>query len=396
MNFLITIYKKEIKELLRDRKTLLAMIVFPFVLMPLLLSVIIFINKSKSDEARDKIIHIAIEDNGNGAELLKRLKRRKDIKFFDNIDVADYNQLIRNDSIDIGLEIDPSFDQAINEWRTGAIDLYYNATNDTLIVKRIVSTIERFHKDVLQYRLDSLGVTMTALKPTKIRSQNVYSTRESMGKMAGGMLPYIFVVFAFIGTMYPTIDLFTGEKERGTIETILVTPASRAQILLGKMLVVITTGTVSGLLTILGLFAALKFTPEIPGFILHIVSQILHPEAVLLVILMIVPLTTFFAGFLIPIAIKAKSFKEAQSMAQPSMIIMIVSLIAGTMPSVKLTWVTAMIPVLNVGLACREIVAGTLNYSILPLVFISLFAFAAISVAICIRWFGNENNMLRT
>ncbi len=395
MYYILTIFKKELKELLRDRRTLFAMIIFPLLLAPLMIMVMTKISSSQSTTAQFKNLKIAINDNGNGAELMKRFNRRRDLTLIKNIDPDDYAQLIKEDSIDLALEIDPTFDQAIQNGQTGALEIHYNATSDTIVFTRLAKTIERYHNEILLDRLDSLGASRSTIKPTQITSANVYSKRESIGKMAGGMLPYFFVLFALIGAMYPAIDLFTGEKERGTIETILTVPASRLHILLGKMLVIILAGTLSGLLTIVGLFLALKVNSDIPAVVTNMVAQFLHPMALFLVLSMILPMTTFFVGILIPISIYARSFKEAQSLIQPLMILVILPLVIGTMPSIKLNILTAMIPVLNVALASREIIAGTIDYALLAVVFVSLFAFAGMSILVCIRWFGKEGNMLR-
>ena len=198
-----------------------------------------------------------------------------------------------------------------------------------------------------------------------------------------------------MGAMYPAIDLFTGEKERGTIETILTVPASRLQILLGKMGVVILAGVSSGILTILGMYIALRLNKDVPPELLNVVSVILTPKIISLIVLMLVPLTTFFSGILIPASIYAKSFKEAQSIILPMQFIVIIPLIISMLPSTKLTTLTALLPVLNVGLACKEIIAGTIDYALLGLVFLSLFVFAGIGVVVCVKWFGREGNVLR-
>lgn len=395
MYYILTIFKKEFKELLRDRRTLFAMIIFPLLIVPLMILPMTKIASSQSETAQFKHLKVAINDNGNGTELMKRLNRRKDLTLLKNIDPENYTQLIKDDSLDLALEIDPGFDKAIQDGKTGALKIHYNATSDTVVFTRLAKTIERYHDEILLERLGALGASRATIQPTRITATNIYSNRESIGKMAGGMLPYFFVLFALIGAMYPAIDLFTGEKERGTIETILTVPASRLHILLGKMLVIILAGTISGLLTIVGLFLALKINSEIPAVVTNMVSQLLHPTALFLVLSMILPLTTFFVGILIPISIYAKSFKEAQSLIQPVIVLIVLPLVVGTMPAIKLNILTAIIPVLNVALASREIVAGTIDYGLLAVVFISLFAFAAMSILVCIRWFGKEGNVLK-
>ena len=381
--------------MLRDRRTLLTMIVVPILLMPLIIGIVATITKNRVEEAKSKDIKIAINDNGNGAELIERFKRQKDVKILD-VAPDDYEALIRSDSLDLALEISSDFDAEIKSGKTADVKIFFDATDEGLFMDRMEKTINGFGDKVLKERLDSLGGNMAMITPIKTAEKNVYTQQESIGKMAGGFLPYMFVIFCLMGAMFPAIDLFTGEKERGTMETILTVPANRLQILMGKMGVIVTSGVVSGVLTILGLYLGLKFYPDIPPIVTTIANQILSPSTLALIVLMLIPLTTFFSGIMIPASIYAKSFKEAQSLIQPLTIFVILPLIVAMMPGFKLDTMTALIPVVNVALATKEIIAGTIDYGLLALVFISLFVFAGIGIAVCIRWFGSEGNILRT
>lgn len=298
--------------------------------------------------------------------------------------------------MDLAIEINPDFDAQIQNGKTAGIKVYYNSTDEGLFMGRVKSTISSYKKSIVKSRLDSLGGEMALIKPIETIEQDVYTQTESFGKMVGGFLPYIFVLFCLMGAMYPAIDLFTGEKERGTMETILSVPASRLQILLGKMLVVVLSGVISGVLTILGLYLALQLNPDVPGWVITMANELLSPQSLGLIILMLIPLTTFFAGVLIPASIYAKSFKEAQSLIQPLMFFVIVPLVIAMMPGFELDTFTALMPIVNVALATKEIVAGTIDYGLLSLVFISLFVFAGIGIAVCVKWFGAEGNILRT
>ena len=382
-------------DTLRDRRTVITMVLIPFLLLPLIVTIMTFVNSSQTEVARDKFLKIAVYANENGGELVKWLKRRKDMEVLEGVQPRHFKKLIRSDSLDFAIIIDQGFDEAIEKGTTGEINIYYKNLTDTILYQRLTSTITRYHNSVLKERLDALGATLQTIKPISINNVNVYSSRESIGKLAGGALPYFFVLFCFLGAMYPAIDLFTGEKERSTIETLLVVPANRLQILIGKMLVVVFTGVLSGLLTIFGLFVALKFNTNIPVFISGIAMQLLSPQAVFLIITMMIPLTTFFAGLLIPASIYARSFKEAQSLIQPMIFIVVVPLVIGFIPSTEFSFTTALIPILNVALATREIVAGTIAYEMLFLVYGSLFVFAALGIFVSLRWFGHEGNIFR-
>jgi sodium transport system permease protein len=395
MRTIFTIFKKEMTDTLRDRRTVITMVLVPFLLIPLIFTITTLVSNSQTETARDKQLKIAVYSNDNGAELLKRLKRRKDMEVLENVHPKDFKQLTRSDSLDFAVLIDEEFDKAIENGATGEVNIYYKSISDTILYERLASTITSYQNNVLQQRLTALGATMETIKPITVRNVNVYTSKESIGKLAGGFLPYFFVLFCFMGAMYPAIDLFTGEKERSTIETLLVVPANRLQILVGKMLVVVCTGVSSGLITILGLFAALKFNTEIPAFISGIAMQLLNPKALTLIIAMMIPMTTFFAGLLIPISIYARSFKEAQSLIQPMVFVVIIPLVIGFIPGTNFNFVTALVPILNVALATREIVAGTIDFGLLIVTFFSLFFFAGLGIYVSLRWFGYEGNIFR-
>jgi sodium transport system permease protein len=201
-------------------------------------------------------------------------------------------------------------------------------------------------------RLKELGVDAEKLHPLVPVFQNCASDKKMIGQLAGGILPYIFIAFGFIGCMYPAIDLFTGEKERGTIETLLTTPVSRWQILVGKMMVIVTSGMLAASCALIGLFVSIEFLDLVQNKeILNIVHGILTPTFILAMFSLLFPLVIFFAGAMIPIAIYAKSFKEAQSIITPLNFVMVLPAMIGFFPGIELNAMTAAIPVVNIVLA---------------------------------------------
>jgi len=395
MKNILTIFKKELKDTLRDRRTLLTMLVLPTLLIPVLSMVMMKVAKSQMDKSSEKALTIAVFDDGNGGDLVDMIERRKDVVLLKDIDPIQFKDLVKQDSIDLGVVIQAGFGDAIRDFNTGTIDVTYNST-DEIPLKRLTKTIDEYSDGVLAIRLDSLGANNATINPVSIKETDAYTDAEGMGKAIGGFLPYIFVLFCLMGGMYPAIDLFTGEKERGTIETILTTPVTRLEILLGKMGTVVLGGVVSGILAIFGMYLALKINADIPDHFKNVILSVLNPKSVSLIILMIIPLTVFFAGLLIPASIYSKSFKEAQSLIQPALIVVILPLaVVASIPSLKLTFITALIPIVNVALACKDVIADTIDYGLLAVVFASLVLFAGLGVALCVRWFGDEGNILR-
>ncbi len=394
--------------MLRDRRTLITMIIMPILLMPAIIFLTSYIANRQAKKAQEKDIKIAIHTNSydindsttynsNEAFFIKRFQRQKDVQISYDINQDDFEQLIRDDSLDLAIVISSEFENQVeSDTISAAIKVFFDSTDEGLFMDRLERTIISYKDVIVNKRLVTRSVNPNIIEPLTIAEQDVYTQTESFGKMAGGFLPYIFVLFCLMGAMYPAIDLFTGEKERGTMETILSVPASRLQILLGKMLVVVLSGVISGVLTIIGLYLALKLNPDVPGWVMTMADQLLSPQSLGLITLMLIPLTTFFAGVLIPASIYAKSFKEAQSLIQPMMFLVIVPLVIAMMPGFQLDSFTALMPIVNVALATKEIVAGTIDYGLLSMVFLSLFVFAGIGIAVCVKWFGAEGNILRT
>jgi sodium transport system permease protein len=216
-----------------------------------------------------------------------------------------------------------------------------------------------------------------------------------IGKLVGGVLPYIFIAFGFIGCMYPAIDLFTGEKERGTIETLLTTPVARWQILFGKMGVVVSSGILAASCALLGLFLSIEVFQIVDDpKVLEVIYEILSLKFIILLYALLFPLTVFFAGLMIPIAVYAKSFKEAQSVITPLNILVVMPAMVGFFPGIELNAITASIPVVNVVLATKELIAGTLNYGLLALSFGVMLILAVLAVIISYKRFDKETNVV--
>jgi sodium transport system permease protein len=391
MHAIRIIFLKEIKDMLRDRRTILAMVVLPLVLMPVIFTLIANYTLPDNREKLDRKIRVAIHKNNNGHALVERLARRRDIRLDTDISPYEFQRLIKDDSLDFGLILDENFDVNIANGKTGNIEILHKLSRtDTLFFELFAKTIRGYERDILEERLTSIGSSTDILNPIVLDAQNIDPKTISIEEIAGAILPFFFTIFCFMGAVYPAIDLFTGEKERGTIETLLILPTSRLQILTGKLLVVVSAGVISGFLTFLSIYLTLSFHPRLSMFI-----AVLDWKIFALIFGMMIPLTTFFAGILIPVSIYAKSFKEAQSLIQPMIIVIVIPLMAGLIPGLELNFKTALIPVLNIALASKAIVAGTIDYALLSLVYTALFCLAILGILIARRWFGEESNIFR-
>jgi sodium transport system permease protein len=391
MSAIFHIIKKELTETLRDKRTLMTMIVIPILLFPVLLSMSVKVSQHFSDEASLKKITIAYDQALENHEVIGKLKAvcASDtlVQILAVSDFSKTKELIQTDSIQVAVFVDAKNEKApIVVWHDGTkID----------ILGRITEKIDAAKQLMVDEQMRALNITASSVSGFDYQMMSTASTQESIGKLAGGFLPYIFIVFGFLGCMYPAIDLFTGEKERGTIETLLTAPIARWKILLGKMSVVVISGLLASSLSLFGLYISIRGLNLIEDpTLLGIINSILSFKFVTVLFILQIPLTIFFAGILVPIAIHAKSFKEAQSIITPLNFVVILPAMIGFLPQIELSASTAIIPIVNIVLATKELVAGTLNYWHLLLSALMMCLIAAAAVFFSFKQFEKETNVL--
>lgn len=396
MSHFRTIFRKEFTDTIRDRRTLFVMIIFPLLLVPLMLTVVTALQSSSMKKAEEKVIRVGVVTRGNALILADMLMQRKGLRVVEGILADSAEALIRSDSLDAVIIVSQDFDSQVAQLRPGKVKLFYKSSEDYDMVKRRLSAVlDSYEKTLTAARFKKLNLDENIVNAVQLEEHDVASVKERLGKAVGGMVPYFFVIFCFMGAMYPAIDLAAGEKERGTMETLLTAPVSRFEILLGKFAVVVLTGILSAVVSMLGIFLAVSQIREIPPELMQAIMGILDVQTVLLVFSLLLPLTVFFAGFLLSLSMFAKSYKEAQSLISPLTIVVILPVLIGIMPGVELSTVTAMIPVLNVSLATREIIAGTIKPALLAEVYVTLIVLGAASLWGCAKWFEREETIFR-
>jgi sodium transport system permease protein len=390
------VFAKEFRDTLRDRRTILAMIVIPLVAIPLMVSLTARISKSQHDKVKAQTLKVALITNGNQTSLAERLSNADDIELMSDVIEDSAKSMIQRGELDGAIVISGAFTQAVAEHKSGRIKLYYKSGDDFDVKRRrLTSMIEEFENELLTQRLEALKLSRSITDPVHLVELDLASSKERFGKVIGGFLPYMFLIFCFMGSMYPAIDLAAGEKERGTLETLLTAPVSNLEILVGKLGVVVTSGLITAIATILGMYVGMRQTGDAPEEIINVIASVLEPQTILLILSLLVPTTIFFAGVQLSTSMFAKSFKEAQSLITPAMFLVIIPVAIGLIPGIALTPETALIPILNVSLATKEIIAGTIDYTLYAITFGSLVILALMSLFVTSRFMSNESIIFR-
>ncbi len=395
---IFTIFKKEIKDTLRDRRTIIAMIIIPVLVFPLILGLATQISKSFKEDQQEETLKIALIAENPANRFVTAFDAIPDSigpkKLIFKNDTTGIRKLIEADSIQLAIQTPADYDQLLESGTSVPIKIFLKETN-LGHKSRIKSYLEIIENQALDERLAKLEIDTETIQPLSEEFINLSTSKEMIGKIAGGFLPYLFIIFGFIGCLYPAIDLFTGEKERKTLETLLTTPVQRWKILIGKMMVVVLSGIAAASFALLGLFLSLNVFELVPNpQIMEVVNSILSLPFILSLYILLIPLTVFFAGVMIPVTIYAKSFKEAQSILTPVNFVIILPAMIGFIPGIELDGITALIPIVNIVLATKELVAGTLSFGLMALVFAVMFAFAVLAVIISYKRFEKESNVI--
>ena len=397
------VYLKELTELMRDKKTLIFVILLPIFIFPVIFAVmglVLSSTTSKAMQEEHRYVIINAEQAPDFAEKVFYHKNFKQVST-DKTTEAELIDAIRNDEFDVALVIPADFAAKRQQVEQSQWQIIYNQSSQFDFMYRYFSEMLSDYNESLQRAaLTQLNVEQDKLsaiiKPVDVQKVDTAAKRENIGEKFGAIIAYILIPLCLLGASYPAIDMGAGEKERGTLETLLICPISRVNIVLGKFLTVLTTGLVGALITVgsFGIWGAIIGSFGGMAVVQEAMSAIAITELVLIFSLLL-PISAVFAALLLAISIYARTFKEAQNYISPLTIMIFLPLVAAMMPGVELNAKTALVPIMNVALAIKELIKGTADYLMLALIFGSTLLLAAAAIGFCVHWFQQEKVLFR-
>ncbi len=397
------VYLKELTELLRDKKTLIFVILLPVLIFPVLFGImgLVMSNVSRQAEAEEhRYVIINAEKAPQFADALFYHKNFKKMTT-ELRDPAALKQAIRDNQFDLAIVIPADFDPAADNLQQSKWQLIHNSSSQLdMISKHFTELLQKYSKSLQQAKLTGLGVSVGSiaalLEPVAVERINTAESRENVGELIGGWIAYLLVPLCLAGASYPAMDIGAGEKERGTLETLLICPIARTAIVLGKFLTVLTTGLVAAAITVISFGGWGYLIGSLAG--VDIVEKAMSTLGLLdlaLILALLIPLTATLAAVLLSLSIYARSYKEAQNYIGPLTMVVFMPLVVSILPGIELNWKLALVPVLNVALGIKELVKGTIDYSLLGLILISTLLLAGAMIAFCVSWFQREKVLFR-
>jgi sodium transport system permease protein len=395
------VYHKELIDSLRDRRTVISMIVVPLLVMPLLtigMGVLTMILVGMAMREIPKVMILGGEDS---PRVMAELRQLKDLQVVPA--KPDYSEEISNKQIRAAVEIPDGFEAklAAGESSTVKIYMYEGEMKSGFGAERLQRFFRELRDRAIREHLAARQLPDSLARPFNIEEKNVAPPEKVGGAILGGLVPYFVILLCLTGAMYPAMDLTAGEKERGTIETILCSPVSRTHLVLGKFLMVLTASIATVVLAITSMAvsfgAGKKMLLGVTHGRLDAALQItITGKAVVSIFCVVLPLAVFFSAALLALSLFAKSFKEAQSYISPLMIVVVLPAVASLLPGVELNAALALVPVLNTSLVSKEIITGTYHWRLIALIFLSSSVYAGMAIAIAVKLFQREDVLFRT
>lgn len=344
--------KKELREALRDKRALFLTILMPLVFYPAMVGVNVWMQHSHQQKEADKVLRVGVMGDLEW-ELLPS-------------DQIGWSQ-VESSGVEVLLG-ERQYDVLVETESDGTLRLHYHSGHGGKgALLRVEEALSQYRQLLVAGKLHEQGVDPAILHPFAMKTEDHASVRQRQSGEIGGVGAYFLVFLAMTGCMAVAVDTAAGEKERGTLEAMLATPASFTALAAGKLIYVVLMGCLSVLSTFLGIFA-LAYVWGMSGA----VSQVSHQGgaglwaglsiAMLVGALGLLLVMVFlFATLLFGVSIMARSTKEAHMRSVLLMLLVAMSLVYSTLPGIAISGAVMWVPVLNIALALRGLWEGSLS-----------------------------------
>lgn len=400
---IFTIYRKELIDSLRDRRTLISTIVIPTVVMPTLIFGMGKIATTVVSKAKAEVPRIMILGGEDSPGITTRLNESK--KFAVVAASPDWKEQISEKKVRAVVTLPPAFEASLHQGKADPVKLFHyeGELKSTFAVNELDNFFRSLRENAVREQLVARSLPPTFVKPFEIQRENVAPPEKVGGNYFGGIVPYVIVILCFTGAMYPAMDLTAGEKERGTMETLLCSPVARGDIVFGKFLMVLTGSLAAMTMSLISLGTTAALSGILIGFGKNVAQSpsggtmpTIDPMGLIGVIAMVFPVSVFFSAVVFTVSLFAKSFKEAQSYVGPMIVVVIMPSVVGMLPGIELNTRLALIPILNLSLVCKEMLSGVWHWNYIALIFGSSCLYAGVALFLAVRMFNREDVIFRS
>ncbi|MEN8150010.1 MAG: ABC transporter permease subunit/CPBP intramembrane protease [Planctomycetota bacterium] len=386
------VFAKEMRDTLRDRRTLFISIVLPILLYPVLMIGFSQVLMKKGADIAGRSQPVAIARVDLAPDLADRLRAGAEEAKYEVVTSEDPAADLAAGVIEAWVEPDEAFDGEIEGGRQGHLAIHFDSTRDASAQarKKIGRVLYKLSREVMKER----GLSEADIEPIDVTPADKASTEQRGAKQFGPLLALMLVVMALSGAFYPAIDIMAGEKERGTMETLLVCPATRTEVVFGKYLTVLTMTVFTALLN----FASMAITfSHFAGMMpagRGDMSLSISPFVGVVIVIALLPIAGLFSAVALAMSTFARTYKEGQHYLTPLFIAVMPLAMVALIPETKLDSF-ALIPVAGAVLLVRDLMLGTASGADIFQVLLATASVAAIAIWWTVSMFNREDVLFR-
>jgi sodium transport system permease protein len=397
------VFAKEVKDIARDKRTLLTNLVIPIILMPVLFAVMGGgINKMEKDITENITVALTQESN---TEEIRSLVEQDILAGFPNIKFVDSfenpTEAIRKDEVRFVLDVDKEYKNQLEQGVPFSINILYDQsdTKSSGSYGILAEAINQYNQKIVRGRLEELKIDPQILEPVRIVQSNAADKNTGGNLMLMMILPMLASILIAVGGIPAATDLAAGEKERGTFEPLLTTQAGRMSILTGKYLTVTLFSIVSVIAQLIGVVIGGMISP---GFFTMgkagaELSFSIPTAALALCILITITLGMVFSAIQLAISTYAKSFKEAQTYLS---FLIFVAMVPGYATMMlqpdDLKLYMFFVPLLNAIASLKMVLGSVINYTYLGIALGTSAVYVILSLIFAASLFNKEKYLFRS
>jgi sodium transport system permease protein len=418
-----TIFRREARDQLRDRRTLFMVFVLPLLLYPILGMGILQLSSTFDQKIRTIVVvgaeHLPtaprlLNERQDGFEpsLFPRAKDATLIKVSLRTEGYDWTKPgavrkgIRAGLAEAVVIVPADVKQQIDSVGSAKLPILYDSTDEPsqIAYLRVREVLEQWRDAIVEARLIRDQKPPGYTEPVAVKGEDVAPEAEIGGSIWGRIFPFLLVIMALTGAFYPAVDLCAGEKERGTMETLLISPATRYEIVLGKFFTVMLASISTALLNLISMgLTGLQLAGQVASMGSKSGTKMANliappsPSSYFWMLLLLIPLAAFFAALCIALATMARSMKEGQYYMTPLYLVSLPLILVTLAPEVTLNLFFSLVPITGVSLLLKSLILGdydTARRFFLPVLLPTL-VYAWLSLRWAVDLFNREDVVFR-
>lgn len=394
------ILRKEFSEIFRDRRTVMSVVISPLFITPALFALMGTLISNQTQKAQTQTYNVGVIGAEAAPSMMQAMRKLPNIRFETlsggTNTRADAEKRIKNRALSAVAILPDDAEMRIMHGNTVPIEILIDAGSESShsASGRLNAGLNLVGQELVKSRLARQNLPTEFATPFKVSETPIAEGGSNATFILAMMLPYILVISTFSGAIYAAFDQVAGEKERGTLETLLVAPASRRDIVLGKFGAVVGVCLISSILSIVGLIFSFSIRSKAFEWLskggLH-----LSPTAVIVTLLVMLPLAVLFAGLLLAVSTFARNQKEAQTYLAPLFMVVLLPAMSSMFMTTEAAKTTALIPILNASIIIKQALSGSYDPVFIGLAFAVSVVYAALALTIATRLFQKESVLIK-